>query len=283
MTGVGPAEEPRVRVRESGAPRRDPRHQDADALGRHRLVNCSEEFRGICPMGGVGSDSAEQTPEPGHSPGCRGVVAGDTPMTSVCPSPWTKASHQSPPTGAAGSAGCGPEIAAVEYSSRARRGRSASRVPPVGSWGARREERQVDRVMDVVHAIRGTLREAGADRPDDDEAVLISEVRIEQDRGGYPTAGGLLALRVGAPDGRGGGHDASWGRWAAGGMMVVVTAVRGFEWPTGRLAHVVTAPRRVNFRRRGRVGRHPSSISPRVDHLACIRVCKRKESTSHRT
>src|SRR4051812_28440125 len=162
-------------------------------------------------------------------------------------------------------------------------GRSASRVPPVGSWGPRREERQVDRVMDVVHAIRGTLREAGADRPDDDEAVLISEVRIEQDRGGYPTAGGLLALRVGAPDGRGGGHDASWGRWAAGGMMVVVTAVRGFEWPTGRLAHVVTAPRRVNFRRRGRVGRHPSSISPRVDHLACIRVCKRKESTSHRT
>jgi hypothetical protein len=77
MTGVGPAEEPRVRVRESGEPRHDPRRQDADALGRHGLVNSSEELRGTCPMGGVGSDSAEQTPEPDHGPGCRGVVAGD--------------------------------------------------------------------------------------------------------------------------------------------------------------------------------------------------------------
>src|SRR3954471_19785009 len=81
----------------------------------------------------------------------------------------------------------------------------------VGSWAARREERQVDRVMNVVHAIRGTLREAGADRPDDDEAVLVSVVYIEQDRGGYPTAGGLLAVGVGAPDGRRGGHNASRG------------------------------------------------------------------------
>src|SRR4051812_16294364 len=111
----------------------------------------------------------------------------------------------------------------------------------VGSWGARREERQGDPVMNVVHAIRGTLREAGADRPDDDEAVLVSEVYIEQDRGGYPTAGGLLAIRVGAPDGRGGGHDSSWGRWAAGGMVAVVTAVRRLvrrcdEMPAGGVA-----------------------------------------------
>src|SRR4051794_26669311 len=62
-------------------------------------------------------------------------------------------------------------------------------VAPTGSWGARREERQVDCVVNVVHAIWGTLREAGADRPDDDEAVLVTEVRIEQDRGGYPTTG----------------------------------------------------------------------------------------------
>jgi hypothetical protein len=85
----------------------------------------------------------------------------------------------------------------------------ASRVPPAGSWGACREERQVDRVMNVVHAIRGTFGQARADRPDDDEAVLVTEIRIEEDRGGYTTAGGLLAVGVGAPDGRRGGHDAS--------------------------------------------------------------------------
>jgi len=38
--------------------------------------------------------------------------------------------------------------------------------------------------MNVVHAIRGTFGKARADRPDDDETVLSSEIRIEEDRGG---------------------------------------------------------------------------------------------------
>jgi hypothetical protein len=80
--------------------------------------------------------------------------------------------------------------------------------------------------MDVVDAVRGTLGAAGADRPDDDEAVLVCEICIEEDRGSYPTARGLLAVGVGAPDGRRGRHDASWGRWVAGGMVVLVPAVR---------------------------------------------------------
>jgi len=100
----------------------------------------------------------------------------------------------------------------------------------MGSWGARREERQVDCVVNVVHAIWGTLREAGADRPDDDEAVLVTEVRIEQDRGGYPTTGALLAVGVGAPDGCGGGHDASWGSVAGGRDGWPLTAHDAFIW-----------------------------------------------------
>src|SRR4051812_7342273 len=99
----------------------------------------------------------------------------------------------------------------------------ADRRSMPGSRGARREERQVHGVMNVVHAVRGTLRGRVADRPDDGEAVLASEVRVEKHRGGYPTAGGLLALGVGAPDGRGAGHDASWGRWGTRGMVAVVT------------------------------------------------------------
>src|SRR4051812_28781590 len=132
--------------------------------------------------------------------------------------------------GSRGASGCGHEIPAVDRSSRTRRRRSASRVPPVGSWGARREERQVDRVVNVVHAIRGTLREAGADRPDDDEAVLVTEVRIEQDRGGYPTAGGLLAVGIGAPDGRRAGHDASRGVGGRRAGWWPLTARDAFIW-----------------------------------------------------
>jgi hypothetical protein len=77
MTGVGPAEELRVRVRGCGEPRHDAGRQDAEALGRHGRVNSSEELRGTCHVGDVGSDSAEQTPESVHGPGRRGVVAGD--------------------------------------------------------------------------------------------------------------------------------------------------------------------------------------------------------------
>ncbi len=73
---------------------------------------------------------------------------------------------------------------------------ASQRIQPSGSWGACREERQVHRVMNVVHAIRGTFGQARADRPDDDEAVLVSQIRIEEDRGGYATAGGLLAVGV---------------------------------------------------------------------------------------
>src|SRR3954452_5281488 len=73
---------------------------------------------------------------------------------------------------------------------------ASSRVRPAASWGACRQERQVDGVMNVVHAIRGTFGQARADRPDDDEAVLVSEIRIEEDRGSYSTTGGLLAVGV---------------------------------------------------------------------------------------
>src|SRR4051794_9729261 len=104
--------------------------------------------------------------------------------------------------GSRGASCCGP--VAADRSSCARR-RPASRVRPAVSWGACRQERQVDGVMNVVHAIRGTFGQARADRPDDDEAVLVSEIRIEEDRGSYPTTGGLLTVGVGAPDGRRGG------------------------------------------------------------------------------
>jgi len=298
MTGIGPAEEPRVGVREPAEPRHDPRRQDGDPLGRHGLVNSGEELRRTCPWGGVGGDSAEQTPQPHHGPGCRGVVAGDisydecVPLTldedvapvsanpsglqcadvtrremdgvrplrgaplwplhalvalvrrvglrcRAHPEPSSRRGGQEVQCEAFPGAGHGrarltwrcrvwARDRGVNHSSRARRRRSASRVPPGGSRGTRSEERQVDRVVNVVHAIRGTLGEAGADRPDDDEAVLVTEIRIEQHGGGYPTAGGLLAVGVGAPDGRRGGHDASWGRRAAGGMVAVVTAVRTF-------------------------------------------------------
>jgi hypothetical protein len=50
--------------------------------------------------------------------------------------------------------------------------------------------------MYVVHAIRGTFGQARAHRPNNDEAVLVSEIRIEEDRGGYATAGGLPAVGV---------------------------------------------------------------------------------------
>ena len=73
-------------VRESGEPRDDPRRQDADALGRHGLVNSSEELRGTCLRSGVGR-SAEQTPQPDHGPGRRGVVTGDISYQAVAVSP----------------------------------------------------------------------------------------------------------------------------------------------------------------------------------------------------
>jgi hypothetical protein len=88
---------------------------------------------------------------------------------------------------------CG--LAAADRSSSAR-WRPAGRGRPSVSWSACREERQVDRVMNVVHAIRGTFGQARSDRSDDDEAVLVSEIRIQEDRGGHATAGGLLAVGV---------------------------------------------------------------------------------------
>jgi hypothetical protein len=69
MTGMGPAEAPRVGVRESVEPRHDPCGQDADPLGRHGVVNSSKELRGTCPRGDVGGDSAEQTPHQSPPPG----------------------------------------------------------------------------------------------------------------------------------------------------------------------------------------------------------------------
>src|SRR3954447_18245566 len=99
-------------------------------------------------------------------------------------------------TGLRGSRGASRGGLAGAGRSSSERGRPASRVRPSGSWGACREERQVDRVMNVVHAIRGTFGQARADRSDDDEAVLVSEIRIEEDRGSYSTTGGLLAVGV---------------------------------------------------------------------------------------
>jgi hypothetical protein len=53
------------------------------------------------------------------------------------------------------------------------------------------------------------------------------------------------------------------------------------ELPTGGLARVVTARRRVNFAVEVALS-SPVFISPRVVHPACIRVCGLKESTSDR-